>query len=142
MTELERGGPGDAGAVAGLAGQALAEAWSPGAFATELTLPEARLWTAREAGRLVGYLIARRVLDELHVLSLAVAADRRRRGVASALLARALDEEPGLAVVHLEVRAGSEAARAFYAARGFVAVGRRPRYYADGEDAILMTRRR
>jgi len=40
----------------------------------------------------------------------------------------------------LEVRVSNHAARAFYASTGFVAVGRRPRYYANGEDALLMTR--
>jgi ribosomal-protein-alanine acetyltransferase len=137
---VARGSAAEAWDVAALAAVCLPDAWSADGFASELARPEARLWTAREDGRLVGYLVARRVLDELHVHSLAVDAARRRHGIASALLAQALAAESGLAAVLLEVRAGAEAARAFYAARGFVAVGRRPRYYADGEDAILMTR--
>jgi ribosomal-protein-alanine acetyltransferase len=141
VTELARGGAADAAAVAALAAACLPDAWSREGFASTLARPGGRLWTAREAGALVGYLAAHRVLDELHVLSLAVAGARRRRGLASALLARALAEETGATQALLEVRADGEDARAFYAARGFVAVGRRARYYADGEDAILMTRR-
>jgi len=72
--------------------------------------------------------------------SLPVRAQARRRGLGRALLARALADETGVEKVFLEVREGSRAARAFYEACGFVAVGRRRRYYADGEDAILMTR--
>lgn len=40
----------------------------------------------------------------------------------------------------LEVRTGNAAARALYAGAGFAEVGRRRRYYTDGEDAVLMTR--
>jgi ribosomal protein S18 acetylase RimI-like enzyme len=62
--------------------------------------------------------------------------------VARALLDAALRDETagGVRTALLEVRASNLAARAFYASSGFVAVGRRSRYYADGEDALLMTR--
>jgi len=39
----------------------------------------------------------------------------------------------------LEVRAGNAAAIALYASEGFVPVGRRRRYYGNGEDALLMS---
>jgi len=39
--------------------------------------------------------------------------------------------------VLLEVRASNAAAQALYTAAGFVADGRRPGYYPDGEDALL-----
>jgi ribosomal-protein-alanine N-acetyltransferase len=38
----------------------------------------------------------------------------------------------------LEVSANNEAARALYARAGFVEVGRRPRYYASGADALVL----
>jgi ribosomal protein S18 acetylase RimI-like enzyme len=38
----------------------------------------------------------------------------------------------------LEVSAGNAAALAFYAAAGFVQIDRRPRYYRDGSDAIVL----
>jgi ribosomal-protein-alanine N-acetyltransferase len=41
--------------------------------------------------------------------------------------------------VQLEVRASNQPARALYARAGFVVDGRRPRYYPDGEDAVLMS---
>jgi ribosomal-protein-alanine N-acetyltransferase len=40
----------------------------------------------------------------------------------------------------LEVSATNDAARRLYDGAGFVEVGRRPRYYADGTDAVLMQR--
>ena len=40
----------------------------------------------------------------------------------------------------MEVRDGNAAARALYRSAGFAEVGRRRRYYPDGEDAILLLR--
>ena len=37
------------------------------------------------------------------------------------------------------MRASNGAARALYAGCGFEEVGERRRYYADGEDAVIMT---
>ena len=47
--------------------------------------------------------------------------------------------EPGGAAL-LEVRAGNAPARALYGKQGFKEVGYRKRFYADGEDAVLLTR--
>jgi len=131
---VERAVAGDAPALRALAGTLLPGAGRPAAGA----------WLARRRsdGAALGYLDARRVVDELHVLALAVRPEARRRGVASALLGAALveAEATGAAVCHLEVRAGNAAARAFYARHGFAEVGLRRRYYAEGEDAILLTR--
>lgn len=41
----------------------------------------------------------------------------------------------------LEVKAGNERAAALYRRLGFVEVGRRRAFYADGADALLMRRR-
>jgi len=132
---VERAAAGDAPVLG-----ALARGLLPGAGR-----PAADAWLARVGGpegSAVGYLDARRVADELHVLALAVAPEARRRGVASELLGAALGEAEaaGTAVCHLEVRAGNAAARRFYARHGFAEVGRRPRYYPEGEDAVLLTR--
>lgn len=147
----ERASLRDVPRVGELARASLAEAWSDEGFAAELAQPHTVALVAREtlpgdgaesglareaAERVVGYLVAHRVGDELHVLSLAVAATARRRGVASALLRAVL---PGIRSAQLEVRPTSAAARALYARFGFREVGRRSRYYADGEDALLMT---
>jgi ribosomal protein S18 acetylase RimI-like enzyme len=38
----------------------------------------------------------------------------------------------------LEVSAANTGALAFYAASGFVEIDRRPRYYRDGTDAVVL----
>ena len=138
---VERASPGDAAALARLAREALPEPWSEAGFAAELAAPPARVWVVRgPAGAPLAYLAAQRILDELHVVSLAVRAPSRRRGLGRALLEHALAAEPALAAAHLEVRANDADAQAFYRRLGFVPVGRRPGFYPGGIDAVLMTR--
>lgn len=80
------------------------------------------------------------VADELHILSVAVASTARRRGHARVLVAEALDEarRAQRRIALLEVRRGNVAAIRLYRGFGFVALGLRRAYYADGEDAVEM----
>lgn len=120
-------------------------AWNETSLHAELQSPDAAIWLARsvDAGSqaLAGFVLVRRVLDEVHIHAVGVCAGFRRRGVAATLLERVLAHarEDGLAIVHLEQRASNHASHALYEAQGFVVVGRRPRYYRDGEDALLMS---
>ena len=89
-----------------------------------------------------GFLLAWLVSDELHVLTVATLPEFRRRGLARALLAHAIDfaRGRGARTVLLEVRRSNLAALHLYTAFGFVTARIRPRYYADNqEDAIEMT---
>lgn len=131
----------DCPALAALAQALLPEAWSEGQLSSEIALPEGRVWVAvGDDGGLIGFVVARRELDELHVLLAGVAPHARRRGVASRLIDALGHCERDLARMHLEVRAGNRGAQAFWEALGFRAVGQRPRHYADGEAALLMVR--
>lgn len=87
-----------------------------------------------------GCVLARVAADEAEILTLAVAPGQRRRGVGCGLLrhARARAAALGAATLFLEVSAGNGAAVALYAAAGFVACGRRLKYYPDGSDALVL----
>ena len=90
---------------------------------------------------LVGYIVARRVLDEGEILNLGVALPMRRRGVGRALVRRVLTTfaASGVAAVFLEVRDSNLPAQRLYEAFGFQEVGRRRRYYQRPvEDAVLL----
>ena len=90
----------------------------------------------------VGYLICSRFDEDWHVMNVAVAGHRRRRGVARLLMITLLEriDDPG-ARLTLEVRVSNAAARALYEGLGFLGAGIRRRYYADnGEDALVMWR--
>ena len=105
-------------------------------------------------GEVVGFAGAWDAPDMTHVMTVAVVARARRRGVGPAPGDRAARPRPGArgaTAVTLEVRADEPGARALYAQLGFAEVGRRRDYYgdraptpADGRgrlvDAVLMTR--
>ena len=79
--------------------------WSRAMFATELAKPSSLSLAARSTrtGELVGYLILSRYVDAWHVMNVAVAPERRRRGIASALLraaARARRSDDAAARLH------------------------------------------
>ena len=58
------------------------------------------------------------------------------------MLARLCEElgSLGISRLFLDVAESNTSARALYDAAGFAQTGRRRAYYADGDDAILMTR--
>ena len=93
-------------------------------------------------GEILGYAGLLMVPEESDLISIAVAPKARRRGVATALLSeiRQMGAGRGVTVIHLEVRAGNEAAIRFYEKEGFTRDGIRKRYYRDPvEDAVNMT---
>jgi ribosomal-protein-alanine N-acetyltransferase len=99
-----------------------------------------RGWVAESEGRVVGFLVARQLGDEIEVLNIATALEVRREGAGEALLKTALDwgRSAGARRAFLEVRASNLAARAFYEKHGFGPAGRRPKYYtAPIEDAFI-----
>jgi ribosomal-protein-alanine N-acetyltransferase len=82
------------------------------------------------------------LVDEAHILALAVLPSCRRQGIGEQILRRLIDtaRRGGATLLTLEVRASNNAAQHLYRKYGFLPVGHRPGYYADtGEDAIIMT---
>ena len=90
----------------------------------------------------VGFIGVDEISGEAFVDDLAVFPQYRRRGVASALLARAETGAilRGCGKIHLECRESNEAALRLYGRRGYKRVGRRKNFYeSPREDAVLMT---
>jgi [ribosomal protein S18]-alanine N-acetyltransferase len=116
--------------------------WSLAMFVLEISKPSGICLAASAGEQLVGYLICSRYETVWHVMNIAVDVDRRRRGVASALLGE-LYERVGdeRARYTLEVRRSNDTAIHLYEREGFRAAGLRRRYYQDnGEDALIMWR--
>ncbi len=122
------------------------EPWKESFFLEELDRPQSRVLVAREesSGKVLGYVCAWRVADELQIFNVAVHPAYRRRSVGRRLLLAVLEDACAdrVRTALLEVRRGNHAAQRFYASLGFKPVGLRPHYYGgDGtapEPAVLM----
>jgi ribosomal protein S18 acetylase RimI-like enzyme len=134
--------PDDVDAVVSLEQQLFGtDAWSRPSVVEELTGPRRRAVVGcAPDGSVIGYAVTVRSDDVLDLQRIAVAPASRRTGVARALLAdvRRVGREDGAHRMLLEVSAANEAAVSFYAAEGLVPVDRRPRYYRDGTDALVL----
>lgn len=136
--------------VAQLDARCFSPPWSAEDYALELERADRQLWVARTEGgdprpgggrTIVGLAACWLIAGELQIARIATARPWRRRGIAAAMLDAVLREarRRGDERVTLEVAAGNGAAVWLYRSRGFAVVGRRPGYYAGGDDALLMT---
>jgi [ribosomal protein S18]-alanine N-acetyltransferase len=121
--------------------RAFSTPWSLAMFVLELSKPSGVCLAADVETELAGYLVCSRYDTVWHVMNVAVDPDRRRRGIATALIAALLERVGPDAPVTLEVRRSNTGAIALYERFGFRSAGVRRRYYADnGEDAVIMWR--
>jgi ribosomal-protein-alanine N-acetyltransferase len=94
---------------------------------------------------LLGYFVAMKGVEEVHLLNITVAPAHQCRGWARVMLEALSLWARGQAAktLWLEVRVSNSWALQIYQAQGFVQVGRRPKYYPSGhgqrEDAIVMS---
>lgn len=137
----------DLDALTALVARVLTSPWHRAAIEAALVAPGARTALAvfRPDGpdsALAGFVLARRGAELLEIDLVGVDPAHRRSGIASRLLAELIDAEhqDGAEEVQLELAAANAPARALYEGLGFVVVGRRARYYPDGDDALLLTR--
>ena len=95
---------------------------------------------AVEDGEIVGYACDTVLFENAEVDNIAVAESCRRRGVGKKLLKKLETEakERGARVILLEVRVSNAPAMTMYLKEGFKGIYVRPRYYPDGEDAVVM----
>ena len=118
--------------------------WTREHFLDEISsatsFPLVAIDTGSDPPRIAGYICPMMVLDEGHILDIAVSSSCRRRGVGRFLVERvlALARERRAAFVALEVRASNHPAILMYRELGFTETGLRKRYYENGEDAVLM----
>jgi ribosomal-protein-alanine N-acetyltransferase len=132
--------PADVAAVAELEAESFVDPWPLAFFFEELVLPGREYVVVEDVGRIVGYGGIMVVDGDAHVMTIAVRPERRRQGLGTRVMAALFDAalERGARHLTLEVRVSNHGAATLYERFGFVAEGRRPRYYQDEEDAIIM----
>jgi ribosomal-protein-alanine N-acetyltransferase len=102
-------------------------------------------WVVEYNDTVIAYAIVMVVLDESHLLNIAVASSYRNQGVAKWFLLKLIEnlQTQKIHHVYLEVRQSNQIAIRLYEQLGFKQVGVRPDYYpteTGKEDAILFTK--
>lgn len=92
--------------------------------------------------KIVGYLVGQIIFEMSDLYYVAVDPDYRAKGYGRLLVEKFVEDacKSEGDTMSLEVRMSNQAAISLYEKCGFISVGTRTRYYADGEDALLMTR--
>ena len=134
---IQRVGPSYAAVLAAIHGAAFPQAaWGAGAIQVQLEM-HGVIGLLDGRG---GLILLRITADEAEILTIGVMPNVRRQGIALALLEEAMGRASALGVhtLFLEVGVHNRAARTLYERAGFAEVGRRRRYYANGEDALIL----
>ena len=138
--------PRDSPRLAQLHGASFHRGWGEGEFEGMLTERNTLVHRLRSGRKVIGFAVSRMAADEAEILSIAVAASHRGRGLSRNLLLTHLGHLAGRGVrtVFLEVEENNQPARRLYDGAGFAVTGRRERYYRQpgGEQsgAVLMRR--
>ena len=133
-------------AVMAVEQQAYPHPWSRGNF-TDSLQSGYQMQVLMGGDELLGYFVAMKGVEEVHLLNITVAPAHQRQGWARVMLdALAVwSRGQGAQWLWLEVRVSNARALAIYAAHGFRRVGERRNYYpaAQGqrEDAVVMSLR-
>ena len=88
-----------------------------------------------------GFIVYRIVVDEAEIITIGVNPEKRRLGIASAMIGiiEQTTKNQGVKKIFLEVASDNIPGQRLYENCGFKTIGLRPKYY-DGVDAILMSK--
>ena len=132
------------------------DAWNTALVADELPRADRTWWAAYASGEgtdagsdgassargnvLVGYAGGMVIDGQVQILKIGTDPAWRRRGIARQLISRVASDarDLGATTCSLEVRASNVGAQAFYESLGMHSIGKRPHYYSDREDAVIM----
>ncbi len=128
-------------AVLAIERAASAHPWTRGILIDELSNIDTRTYCVGKIDDVVvAFAGALHQVGEAHITNVAVAQEWRRQGIACALMIDLMSAviTKGITAATLEVRTSNVGAQRLYHRFGFVPAGVRPRYYADGEGAVIM----
>lgn len=136
----------DLAALARIHGASFHRGWGESEFDAMLREPNTMIHRLRRGREVIGFAVSRIAADEAEILSIAVTARARGRGLSRQLLMTHLGHLAGRGVrtVFLEVEENNQPACRLYQRAGFQVVGRRENYYNQGGttklNALVMRR--
>jgi ribosomal protein S18 acetylase RimI-like enzyme len=108
-----------------------------------LTFPNVVRLKAQENGKLVGFIAAevRRLQEQAWIATIGVLPEYRQRGIGTLLLQQC-EARLDVPIIRLSVRASNYPAIRLYTRLGYSRYGSWPRYYTDGEEALILEKNR
>jgi len=138
--------PGDARAIALMSREhiehGLGWKYDPARVERAIRRRDTTVLAACDREAVVGFAVMEFGDERAHLVLLAVRPVHRRRGIARRMVGWLIESAltAGIESVHLELRAGNDAAQRFYRVLGFTETILIPRYYGGGEPALRMVR--
>jgi [ribosomal protein S18]-alanine N-acetyltransferase len=123
---------------------AFSSPWLREMFIAEIEGPLSTSVVGMDGEHLAGYATYRVIIDEAHLMNIAVHPHYRNMGMGRKFMLHVLADckEQGADYIYLEVRESNRPARGLYGDLGFEVIGVRRGYYTDDrEDAIVMAKR-
>ena len=114
--------------------------WSKDAYKKEIENEVAHYLVLTSGNKVCAYGGYWQIFAEGHITNIAVKNEFRKQGLGTELVKELIKDAKnnGITAMTLEVRASNEPAIKLYEKMGFASAGVRPKYYPDGEDAVIM----
>jgi [ribosomal protein S18]-alanine N-acetyltransferase len=144
MTSQRPAAPSDIDRIYALERSSSQNPWTRDGVESSLSNPNSIFWVAEnQENRIVGFACSSLILDELHILEVAVDQECRNSGLGTLLISQLIKTAAakGARRAYLEVRRSNSPAIRLYEKCGFTVEAVRTGYYGDGEDAVFMENR-
>ena len=128
--------------IAELEKECFSEPWSENSLRDELTNETARFFVLRDSEKLLGYIGANNICNEVYITNVAVNSKCRGKGYGKILVKHLIkqSEAERAFFITLEVRKSNENAIKLYEKCGFKLIGERKNFYSKPtEDALIYT---
>lgn len=115
--------------------------WTYSVFKSELGNPNSQYFVAIQDDEIVGFAGVWKAVDDMHITNIVTKISKRHLGIASTLLEKliAISKEDQVDSLTLEVNENNTYAIKLYEKYNFKKIGLRKNYYAQNENAIIMT---
>ncbi len=113
--------------------------WNAEMLFSELNMPRATYELLTDGESVFGYLSYLHILDELHIMNIAVLPDYQGMGYGKLMVKKIITDAKAkkATAITLEVRESNYRAQRMYEGLGFFCAGTRPNYYMDKENALI-----
>ena len=130
----------DLDAICAIDANSFKQPWARASFQSAQGDAARSVFLVLQSEEICAFGLAWSVGEEAEIATLAVAPGARGNGLGETILRALLERLAARAVreVFLEVRPSNEQARKLYRKLGFIPVGERANYYADGESALVL----